>query len=80
MYLRKVERHYKGTVYVHYFLVESVHTRQGPRQRTVYSFGDLKPKPVDGWLQLFEGAVDALRKARRAQSKAELKSRSFSAA
>lgn len=69
MYLRKVERHYKETIYTHYLLVESVHTHRGPRQRVICSLGDLKPKPVDDWLELFERAVDALRKARRAENK-----------
>jgi len=62
MYLRKIERHYKDSVYVHYLLVESVHTRKGPRQKTVCSLGDLKPKPAREWLKLFQHAVDALSK------------------
>lgn len=65
MYLRKVERRYKGRLYVHYYLVESVHTSRGPRQRTVYSLGDLKPKSASEWLALFKGAVDALSEPRR---------------
>ena len=62
MYLRKIERHYKDTVYVHYLLVESVHTPKGPRQRTVCSLGDLKPKPASEWLALFQNAAAALKK------------------
>ncbi len=65
MYLRKIERHYKGTTYTHYLPVESVHTSRGPRQRVVFSLGDLKPRPASEWLDLFERAVDALRKSRR---------------
>jgi len=65
MYLRKVERSYKESTYVHYLLVESIHTSRGPRQRVVCSLGDLKPKPAAEWLDLFERAVDALRKWRR---------------
>ncbi len=65
MYIRKVERRYKGRLYVHYYLVESVHTSRGPRQRTVYSLGDLKPKPASDWLALFKGAVEALSEPRR---------------
>ena len=61
MYLRKIERHYKDTVYTHYLLVESVHTAKGPRQRTICSLGDLKPKPAREWLKLFQDAVDALK-------------------
>lgn len=62
MYLRKIERHYKDRVYVHYLLVKSVHTSKGPRQRTVCSLGDLKPKPSSQWLDLFQNAVAALKK------------------
>jgi hypothetical protein len=61
MYLRKVDRHYKDVVYTHYLLVESVHTPKGPRQRTVCSLGDLKPKPAPEWLSLFQNAVEALK-------------------
>ncbi len=70
VYLRKVERHYKESTYTHYLLVESVHTKRGPRQRIVCSLGDLKPKPPEEWLHLFEKAVDALRRARRTDAKA----------
>ena len=65
MYLRKVDRHYKDVVYTHYLLVESLHTPKGPRQRTVCSLGDLKPKPAQEWLALFQHAVDALKQAAR---------------
>lgn len=65
MYLRKVDRHYKDVVYTHYLLVESLHTPKGPRQRTVCSLGDLKPKPAQEWLALFQHAVDALKQATR---------------
>lgn len=61
MYLRKIERHYKDTVYTHYLLVESIHTAKGPRQRTICSLGDLKPKPGREWLKVFQDAVDALK-------------------
>ena len=61
MYLRKVERHYKGRIYAHYLLVESIHTAKGPRQRIICSLGDLKPKPAEEWLSTFEKAVQALR-------------------
>jgi hypothetical protein len=60
MYLRKVERHYKEKVYVHYLLVQSVHTPKGPRQRIICSLGDLKPKPITAWLALLQHAVAAL--------------------
>ena len=62
MYLRKVERHYKEKVYVHYLLVQSVHTPKGPRQKIICSLGDLKPKPVTAWRALLERAVAALEK------------------
>ena len=63
MYLRKIERHYKDRVYLHYLLVESVHTPRGPRQKTICSLGDLKPKPALEWLELFQDAVEALTRA-----------------
>jgi len=66
MYLRKIERFYKDTVYTHYLLVESIHTAKGPRQRTVCSLGDLKPKPAAEWLALFQNAVEALKQTSEA--------------
>ena len=60
MYLRKVERHYKDKVYVHYLLVQSVYTPKGPRQKIVCSLGDLKPKPITAWLALLRNAVAAI--------------------
>jgi hypothetical protein len=61
MYLRKIVREYKGKVYMHYLLVESIHTLRGPRQRVICSLGDLKPKSREEWLRTFEQAVNALR-------------------
>lgn len=63
MYLRKIERHYKDRLYTHYLLVESIHTAKGPRQKTICSLGDLKPKPAQEWLGLFQDAVEALTRA-----------------
>jgi hypothetical protein len=44
MYLRKSIRSYKGGSYTNYLLVESIHTANGPRQKTVCSLGDLGPR------------------------------------
>ena len=53
MYIRKTVRKARnGREYVNYLLVESFMTDKGPRQRTVCSLGDLKPRPLKEWLAL----------------------------
>ncbi|MGE5572738.1 MAG: IS1634 family transposase [Bacteroidota bacterium] len=53
MYIRKTVRKARnGKEYVNYLLVESFMTDKGPRQRTVCSLGDLKPRPLKEWLAL----------------------------
>lgn len=76
MYLRKVQRHYKDKVYVHYLLVESIYTPKGPRQKIMCSLGDLKPKPIAGWLALLQDAVAALEKVDIDKEKIEFRLRS----
>jgi hypothetical protein len=60
MYLRRSTRTYKGKTYTNYVLVESVLTLKGPRQRTVCSLGDLKPRPHKEWLALARKLKNAL--------------------
>jgi transposase len=60
VFIRKNTRQYKGRTYVNYLLVESIRTEKGPRQRTVCSLGDLKPRPAEEWLQLADRIEDAL--------------------
>jgi transposase len=60
MYLRKNTRTYKDKTYTNHLLVESVHTPAGPRQRTVCSLGDLKPRPRADWLKLVHHVEEAL--------------------
>ncbi len=52
MYIRRSTRTYKGRTYTNYLLVESVQTPKGPRQKTICSLGDLKPRPRPEWLDL----------------------------
>ncbi len=52
MYIRRSVRTYKGKTYTNYVLVESVQTPKGPRQKTICSLGDLKPRPHQEWLAL----------------------------
>ena len=52
MYIRKSSRTYNGKTYFNYLLVESVLTPNGPRQKTVCSLGDLRPRPKAEWLAL----------------------------
>ena len=52
MYIRKPSRTYNGKTYFNYLLVESVLTPNGPRQKTVCSLGDLRPRPKAEWLAL----------------------------
>jgi len=72
VYLRKVERHYKDKLYVHYLLVQSVYTPKGPRQRIVCSLGDLRPKPAAAWLALLQRAVASLETVASAEEEAEV--------
>jgi transposase len=60
MYIRRSTRTYKGKTYTNYVLVESVLTAKGPRQRTVCSLGDLKPRPHKEWLALARKLENAL--------------------
>jgi len=60
MYLRKNTRKYKDRTYTNHLLVESVHTPAGPRQRTVCSLGDLKPRSRADWLKLVHQVEEAL--------------------
>jgi len=53
MYIRKtVQKAKNGKEYVNYLLVESVMTEKGPRQRTICSLGNLRPRPLGEWLVL----------------------------
>lgn len=52
MFIRGATRKYKGKSYTNYSLVESYRTDKGPRQRTICSLGDLKPRSAEEWLQL----------------------------
>ena len=60
MYIRTTTRKYKDKTYTNHILVESVHTPKGPRQRTVCSLGDLKPRSRAQWLKLAHKAEVAL--------------------
>jgi transposase len=60
MYIRRSMRSYKGRTYTNYLLVESVQTPKGPRQKTICSLGDLKPRPRAEWLALARKLEDAL--------------------
>jgi hypothetical protein len=60
MYVRKTTRQYKDKTYTNYFLVESVHTPNGPRQKVVCSLGDLSPRTAEEWLRLVHKVEDAL--------------------
>ena len=60
MYVRKTTRRYKDKTYTNYLLVESVHTKSGPRQKVVCSLGDLTPRPAQEWLRLVHKVEDAL--------------------
>ena len=60
MYIRRSTRTYKGKTYTNYVLVEAVLTPRGPRQKTVCSLGDLKPRPHKDWLALARKLENAL--------------------
>jgi len=52
MFIRRTTRKYKGEEFENYLLVESVRTAAGPRQKTIASLGDLRPRPREAWLEL----------------------------
>jgi transposase len=60
MYIRKTTRIYKGKIYTNHLLVESVHTPEGPRQRTICSLGSLEPAPAEHWRALAHKLDSAL--------------------
>jgi transposase len=60
MYIRKTTRIYKGKTYTNHLLVESIHTPNGPRQRTICSLGSLEPAPPEDWLALAHKLQSAL--------------------
>lgn len=61
MYIRKTIKRTKiGKQYVNYLLVESVMTPKGPRQKTICSLGNLRPRPREEWEALVRKVQDAL--------------------
>lgn len=52
MFIRKSISRQDGRVYTNYVLVESIRTDKGPRQRTICSLGDLRPRSGAEWLKL----------------------------
>jgi hypothetical protein len=62
MYIRKSIRSYHGRTYINYVLVESVHTPKGPRQKTICSLGDLRPRPRprEAWIEFARKIEDTL--------------------
>jgi transposase len=60
MYIRKCVKKGPKKSYTNYLLVESVMTPKGPRQKTICSLGNLKPRPREEWLALVRKVEDAL--------------------
>ena len=60
MFIRKTTSKRKGKVYTNHLLVESLRTSRGPRQRTICSLGDLRPRPRSEWLKLAHKVEQAL--------------------
>lgn len=60
MFVRKTTSRRKGKTYTNHLLVESVRTSRGPRQRTICSLGDLRPRPRGEWLKLAHKVEQAL--------------------
>lgn len=52
MFIRKTTSNQGNKTYTNYLLVESFATPKGPRQKTVCSLGNLKPRPREEWLKL----------------------------
>jgi len=60
MYIRKTTQKLKGKIYTNYLLVKSVATKKGPRQKSICSLGNLKPRPREEWLKLVQKVESAL--------------------
>jgi len=60
VFIRKSARRYKDKTFLNYLLVESVRTDKGPRQKTICSLGDLKPRSRGEWLKLAHRVENAL--------------------
>jgi len=60
MYIRKTSKTVGEKTYNNYLLVESVATPKGPRQKTVCSLGDLRPRSREEWLRLAHRVQNAL--------------------
>jgi transposase len=60
VYIRKTTKAHKGKTYANYLLVESIHTPNGPRQRTICSLGSLSPGPAEQWHSLALKVKDSL--------------------
>ncbi len=60
MFIRKNVSKKGNKAYENYLLVESVRTPKGPRQKTVCSLGNLRPRPRSEWLKLAHKVERAL--------------------
>ncbi len=60
MFIRKNISKKGNKAYENYLLVESFRTSKGPRQKTVCSLGNLKPRPRKEWLKLAHKVERAL--------------------
>ncbi len=60
MFIRKNVSKKGNKAYETYLLVESVRTPRGPRQKTVCSLGNLRPRPRTEWLKLAHKVERAL--------------------
>ncbi len=60
MFIRKTTSNRNGKTYTNHLLVESVRTSQGPRQKTICSLGNLRPRPRREWLKLAHKVEEAL--------------------
>jgi len=60
VFIRKSTRRYKDKTFLNYLLVESVRTDKGPRQKTICSLGNLKPRSRGEWLKLAHRVENAL--------------------
>jgi transposase len=60
MFIRKTTSKRKGKTYTNHVLVESVRTPRGPRQKTICSLGDLRPRARSEWLKLAHKVEQAL--------------------
>jgi transposase len=60
MFIKRTTKTVNGIPYHNYLLVQSVRTKEGPRQKTVCSLGNLAPGPPEKWRDMAQRVESAV--------------------